>query len=105
MARTVAAGSFAGSRPVRIALLRLPRPALLVPVLLIAAGAAPAQELEPRALVNAPVGTNFLIASAGYAYGNLLLDPAIPIVGGTADVGTLALGYVRSVGIGGSPGR
>ncbi len=86
-------------------MLRLPRPALLVPVLLIAAGAAPAQELEPRALVNAPVGTNFFLAAAGYAFGNLLLDPAIPIVGGTADVGTLALGYVRSVGVGGMSGK
>jgi len=80
---------------------------VLIAALLVPGRAHPAgaQELEPRALVNMPVGTNFLIASAGYLYGNLLLDPAIPIVGGTADVATLAFGYVRSVGVGGLAGK
>lgn len=77
----------------------------LAALLLGLAGPVAAQELEPRALINAPVGTNFLLAAAGYAYGNLLLDPAIPIEGGTANVGTFALGYVRSIGVDGLAGK
>jgi hypothetical protein len=66
-------------------------------------GAAPmaAQELEPRALVNAPVGANFLIASAGYLRGNVLLDPSLPITDGEGEVGSLVVGYLRSIGIAG----
>jgi hypothetical protein len=38
-----------------------------------------AQELEPRALTNVPVGLNFAVLGYGYARGNILLDPAVPI--------------------------
>jgi hypothetical protein len=37
------------------------------------------QELEPRAMNNLPIATNFLIGGYGYAQGNILLDPVIPI--------------------------
>lgn len=77
-------------------------------VVLAAALAAPpaaAQELEPRALVNGPVGVNFLVAAAGYAYGNVLLEPALPLEDGRARLGTLALGYVRILDVFGMVGR
>ena len=64
-----------------------------------------AQELEPRALVNAPVGTNFLAVATGYLYGNLLFDPAIPLEDGQADLWTIAAGYIRSIGVFGQTGR
>ena len=64
-----------------------------------------AQELEPRALVNAPVGVNFLVVSAGYMTGNVLLEPSLPIEDGKAQLGTLGLAYLRSVGLFGVAGR
>jgi outer membrane putative beta-barrel porin/alpha-amylase len=78
---------------------RLPRwPSVLMIIALIGTSAA-AQELEPRALSNAPVGMNFLLVASGYVYGNMLLDPALPIEDGNARLGTLAVGYVRSIGV------
>jgi hypothetical protein len=66
---------------------------------------AAAQELEPRALVNAPVGANFLLVSGGYLYGNLLLEPSLPLEDGKAKLGTLVLGYLRSIDFFGMGGR
>jgi hypothetical protein len=66
---------------------------------------AAAQELDPRALVNAPVGVNFLVVATGYLYGSLLLDPSVPIQNGHGHVGTLGLGYVRSIGLFGLAGK
>ena len=56
-------------------------PGLLASVALALHLAAPAgrgQELEPRALTNVPVGTDFVALGYGYAQGNIFLDPAIP---------------------------
>ena len=69
------------------------------------AASAAAQELEPRALVNAPVGMNFLVVSTGYLSGNLLLEPSLPIEDGKAKLGTLGLGYLRSIDFFGMAGR
>src|SRR4051794_27130491 len=54
------------------------QPALFV----AAASAARAQDIEPRAYSNAPVGVNFLVG--GYAYtaytqGSLATDPSVPL--------------------------
>jgi len=71
----------------------------------LAAGRLAAQELEPRALQNAPVGVHFAIAAVGYARGNLLFDPALPLEDAKADVGSVTTGLVRAVGIFGRSGR
>lgn len=59
-----------------------------------------AQELEPRAYANTPVGTNFF--SVGYAWsnGNILLDPALPIEDLDADihVGFAQISHTFSLG-------
>ncbi len=80
---------------------------LAVALLAIALFAPPAaaQELEPRNLINAPVGINFLTAATGYAYGNVLLEPSLPLENGNARVGTLSLGYVRTIGLFGMAGK
>jgi hypothetical protein len=80
---------------------------LAVAFLLVALLESPAvsQELEPRSLVNAPVGMNFLVVSAGYLSGNLLLEPSLPIEDGKAKLGTLGLGYFRSIDFFGMAGR
>jgi hypothetical protein len=76
----------------------------LIAVTLLAFPVA-AQELEPRALINAPVGVNFLVVSVGYASGNMLLEPSLPIEDGKARLGTLALGYLRSIDFFGMAGK
>ena len=58
-----------------------------------------AQQLEPRAYANAPIGVKFV--SLGYAWsnGNVLLDPALPIENLDADihVGVFSLSHVFSM--------
>jgi hypothetical protein len=75
---------------------RLPLAVALFAIAFLAAPAA-AQELEPRALVNAPIGMNFLVVSPGYMHGNLLLEPSLPLENGKARLGTLGIGYLRSI--------
>jgi hypothetical protein len=70
-------------------------------ILLILAGivlyaSAYSQELEPRALSNLPVGTNFIVAGYGFAGGNILLDPALPLEDLDAKMHTFIAAYVRS---------
>jgi hypothetical protein len=77
---------------------------LWLAVALLSTSAA-AQELEPRALVNAPIGVNFLLVGVGYAYGDLLLEPSLPLDNGKARLGTLGLGYLRSIDFIGMAGK
>lgn len=64
-----------------------------------------AQELEPRALTNVPIGLNF--AGVGYAYtvGNMLLDPAVPVEDLNAKLHILAGVYVRAIDFFGMSGK
>ncbi|MGH7644584.1 MAG: transporter [Gemmatimonadales bacterium] len=64
-----------------------------------------AQELEPRALSNAPVGTSFVVVATGYSRGNLLFDPAVPIEDARADVWSVAGGFVRVIDVWGLSGK
>ena len=84
---------------------RRPAAARLVGVLLALASPLAAQELEPRALQNAPVGMHMLGALTGYSRGNLLVDPAVPIEGARADVWSLALAYYRTISLFGQSGK
>jgi len=56
-----------------------------------------AQELEPRAINNLPVGTNFAITAYSYAQGNLLLDPALTIEDLNSNIHSGLLAYLRSI--------
>lgn len=71
------------------------------------AGSVPslAQELEPRAYSNAPIGMNFLLAGAGHSEGSLLFDPSVPIQGADAKVDLGLLGYARSIAVAGMSGK
>jgi hypothetical protein len=60
---------------------------------------ANAQELEPRAYANLPVGANAFAAVYGYASGNILTDPSKPIKGAKLRSHNLGLGYVRTFGL------
>jgi hypothetical protein len=54
------------------------------------------QELEPRNLTNVPVGTNFAVLGYGYAQGNILFDPALPLEDVNARTHALVGAWVRS---------
>ena len=64
-----------------------------------------AQELEPRLLTNLPVGTNFLIGGYSYGWGDLLLDPAIPVEDLDGRVHSVLAGYLRSINFFGHSGK
>ena len=68
-------------------------------LLLLIPAAAGAQELEPRALTNVPVGTNFVLLGYGYATGNTLLDPSVPVEDLNSRVHSLLGAYVRSISL------
>lgn len=64
-----------------------------------------AQELEPRALTNLPVGMNFAVAGYAYAQGNLLFDPALPLEDTEAKLHSFVGAYVRSINFFGFSGK
>jgi len=70
--------------------------ALVALALIGAADCVSAQELEPRAYANAPVGLNFLIAGYGYSEGGLVTDPAIPLNNANIRIHSEVLAYARS---------
>jgi Putative MetA-pathway of phenol degradation len=65
---------------------------------------AGAQDIEPRAYSNAPVGVNFLVAGYGYTQGGLPSDPALPITNDDLKTSSTILGYARAVGLRGKSG-
>lgn len=71
---------------------------------LAGAHAARAQEMEPRAYSVSPVGTNFFAIIAGGSHGEILFDPAIPVIDTKANLGLGSLGYGRSFALGGRQG-
>ena len=56
---------------------------------------ARAQQLEPRAYTNLPIGLNFLMAGYSHSRGDVLFDHSLPVSDANAKVNTLILGYVR----------
>ncbi len=64
-----------------------------------------AQELEPRAYVNTPVGMNFLLAGYRRFEGALVFDPELPIKDVNARTDMAFTGYVRTLGIAGKSAK
>jgi hypothetical protein len=64
-----------------------------------------AQELEPRAYGNAPVGLNFLIAGYGYTEGGVVADPSIPLTNANIRIHSEFLAYALSVDMWGRSGK
>ena len=85
------------------------RPALFGPLVILAlfvasAHSVQAQQMEPRAYSNAPMGLNFLIAGFAHSEGDVLLDPSLPVEGAHAVVQTGLLGYARTLDFRGQSG-
>jgi len=60
-----------------------------------------AQQLEPRAYSNVPVGINFMILGYGYASGAVLPEPSLPAEDVTARIQTAVAAYSRSLSLSG----
>ena len=68
-------------------------------------GAAPAQELEPRAYSNLPTGLNFLAIGYAYSKGGLATDPSLPVDDAHFKINTGLLAYVHSIDFWGRSGK
>ena len=66
---------------------------------------AHAQDLEPRAYANTPVGLNFLIAGYVYSKGSVGFDPSVPLEDAQVKLNTAVLAYVRTLNLWGWPGK
>ena len=64
-----------------------------------------AQELEPRAYSNAPIGFNFLITGYAHSQGGLSTDPSLPVDDANLQIDTGILAYVRSLDLWGKSGK
>lgn len=64
-----------------------------------------AQELEPRAYSNAPVGLNFLLAGYQYSSGALIFDASLPVTDADSQVNTGLLGYIRVINLAGKSAK
>ncbi len=76
-----------------------------VTALVVVASGVHAQDLEPRAYANTPVGLNFLIAGYAYSEGSVGTDPSIPLTDAKVQVHTAVLAYVRSLDVWGKSGK
>lgn len=82
--------------------------AALALAMLALAGAtatARAQDIEPRAYSNAPIGVNFLIAGYVYTQGGLSFDSAIPVTNAELNTSNAVLGYARVFDLWGKSGK
>ena len=79
--------------------------ALVALALAAIAPAVHAQDIEPRAYSNAPIGVNFLIAGYAYTRGGLSLDPSLPITDPLLKTSNAVLAYARVIELGGQSAK
>lgn len=87
--------------------MNLQKIAFLFTLLLLVSGitAASAQELEPRAYTNIPVGLNFALAGYAYSSGGVLFDPAVPLDNASIRIHGSVFAYARSIKVGKMSGK
>jgi len=69
------------------------------------AAVARAQDIEPRAYSNAPVGVNFLVVGYAYSHGGLSLDPSLPVTDARLESSVALLAYARVLDLWGVSGK
>jgi hypothetical protein len=74
-------------------------------LLLAAAVAARAQEIEPRAYSNVPVGVNFLIVGYARSDGGLATDPSLALENADLRSDAMALAWARGIDVLGRSGK
>lgn len=62
-----------------------------------ACGISHAQDLEPRAYSNAPIGLNFFIVGYGHTSGSVLTDPALPIDNGNVETNFAVFAFAHTL--------
>ncbi len=75
------------------------RRALIGILVALGASSAAAQDLEPRAYSNAPIGLNFLIAGYTYTSGGVAVDPTVPLTNADVKVNSATFAYARSIDV------
>ena len=78
---------------------------LLVLALAVSAVSVRAQEIEPRAYSNIPIGVHFLIVGYGYAEGGLVTDPTLPLENANLQTHTTVFAYAHSFEVWGQSGK
>src|SRR5262245_14494479 len=78
---------------------------LVMTTLVVLGSGVYAQELEPRAYTNTPVGLNFLIAGYAYSSGGVATDPSVPVKDAHLHIHTAFLAYARSLNVWGTSGK
>ena len=73
-------------------------------LLLATSSSLRAQVMEPLSYTNGPIGLNFLIAGYGYLWGDVLVDPSLPVKDVDAKVHTAVLTYARVLDFWGQSG-
>jgi hypothetical protein len=68
---------------------------LLACMLTVGLSTANAQDIEPRAFSNAPIGVNFLITGYAYTRGGLAFDNALPLKNPQLETHSAVLAYAR----------
>ncbi len=66
---------------------------------------AHAQDLEPRAYANTPVGLNFLIEGYAYSKGTVGTDPSVPLTDTEVKLNSAVMAYVRTLDLWGRSGK
>jgi len=66
---------------------------------------AHAQDLEPRAYANTPVGMNFVLLGYAYSEGGVTVDPSVPLTNADIHIHSTFLGYARSLDLWGLSGK
>jgi hypothetical protein len=76
------------------------RAVLAAAAIVIGAGTASAQDLEPRAYASSPVGSTFLIAGLSRSSGSVVVDPTLPVSDIEAGINAAVVGVARTFAIG-----
>jgi hypothetical protein len=71
----------------------------------LAASSARAQDLEPRAYSNTPVGLNFAILGYAHSNGDVSIDASAPLASGKVETNGPVLAYARSLDVFGCSGK
>ena len=96
-------GSDVGAMPARFR--RLSVFGWLIVALAAASVETYAQDLEPRAFANTPVGLNFLIGGYAYAKGTVGTDASVPLEDTEVTLNSAILAYVRTLDLWGRSGK
>ncbi len=83
----------------------VPTVAILIGALAACVPSVRAQDIEPRAYSNAPVGVNFLIAGYALTRGGLAFDTSVPVTNPDLKTSNAVFAYARALDLWGKSGK